>query len=74
MPESINSDDKNTLEFIVKLVYFGYVKDIENMSINGMKKRQFKQSTSNDLKKIAPSPDVLNLHSLGAAHIAGLNG
>ena len=41
------------------------------MSINGMKKRQFKQSTSNDLKKIAPSPDVPNLHSLGAAHIAG---
>ena len=70
MPESDNSNDKNTIEFIVKTFYFGNVKNIENMSSNGMKKRQFKQSTPNNLKKIAPSSDAFKLHSLGAAHTA----
>ena len=32
MPESINSDKKNTLEFLVKTVYFGNVKNIENIT------------------------------------------
>ena len=45
MPKSINSDDKNILKFLVKIVYFGNVEDIENISLNEMKKRQFKQST-----------------------------
>ena len=27
MPRSINSDDKNTLEFLIKTVYFGNVND-----------------------------------------------
>ena len=63
MPESINSDDRNTLEFLVKTVYFGNVKDIENISLNDMRKHQFIQSTSNDLKKIAPSSDALNMLS-----------
>ena len=45
MPNSINSDDKNLLKFLVKTVYFGNVEDIENISLNEMKKRQFKQST-----------------------------
>ena len=45
MPKSINSDDKNILKFLVKTVYFGNVEDIENISLNEMKKRQFKQST-----------------------------
>ena len=71
MPESINSDDKNILEFLVKKVYFGNVKDIENISLNEMRKHQFTQSTSNDLKNIEPSSDALNLHSLRAAHTAG---
>ena len=71
MPKSINSDDRNTLEFIVKTFYFGNVKDIENISLNEMRKHQFTQSTSNDLKKIAPSSDALNMHSLRAAHTAG---
>ena len=71
MPESINSDDRNTPEFLVKTVYFGNVKDIENISLNDMRKHQFIQSTSNDLKKIAPSSDALNMHSLRAAHTAG---
>ena len=71
MPESINSDEKNTLEFLVKIVYFGNVKDIENISLNEMRKHQFIQSTSNDLKKIAPSSDAFNMHSLRAAHTAG---
>ena len=62
MPESINSDDKNTLEFLLKTVYFGNVKDIENIILNEMRKRQFTQSTSNDLKKIAPSSDALKMH------------
>ena len=39
MPEWINSDNKNTLEFIVKTVYLWYVKDIENVSLNEMSKR-----------------------------------
>ena len=69
--ESINSDDKNTLEFLVKTVYFRNVKDIENISLNEMRKHQFTRSTSNDLKKIAPSSDALNMHSLRAAHTAG---
>ena len=58
MPEWINSDNKNTLEFIVKTVYLWYVKDIENVSLNEMSKRQFTQSISNYLKKIALSSDV----------------
>ena len=71
MAELINSDDKNTLEFLVKTVYFRNVKDIENISLNEMRKHQFTRSTSNDLKKIAPSSDALNMHSLRAAHTAG---
>ena len=47
------------------------VKDIENISLNEMRKHQFIQSTSNDLKKIAPSSDAFNMHSLRAAHTAG---
>ena len=45
MPKSDNSNDKNTIEFIVKTFYFGNVKNIENMSSNGMKKRQFSIQT-----------------------------
>ena len=51
LAELINSDDRNTLEFLVKTVYFGNVKDIENISLNEMRKHQFIQSTSNDLNK-----------------------
>ena len=36
-----------------------------------MKNRQFKQSTANDLNKIVPSSDALNMHSLRVAHTAG---
>ena len=71
MPESINSDDKNTLKFLVKTVYFGNAEDIENISLDEMRKHQFTQSTSNYLKKIAPSSDALNMHSLRAVHTAG---
>ena len=71
LPESINSDDRNTLEFLVKTVYFGNVEDIENISLNEMRKHQLIPSTSNDLTKIAPSSDALNMHSLRAAHTAG---
>ena len=70
MLEAINSDDKNTLEFQVKPVYFGNVKDIENISINEMKKHHFTQSTSDDLKNIAASSDALNIHSLRTAQTA----
>ena len=38
MPESFNSDDRDPLEFLVKTVYFGNVKDIENISLNEMRK------------------------------------
>ena len=44
---------------------------IENISLNEMRKHQFTQSTSNYLKKIAPSSDALNMHSLRAVHTAG---
>ena len=71
LPESINSDDRNTLEFLVKTVYFGNVKNIENISLNEMRKHQLIQSTSNDLKKMSPSPDALNMYSLRAAHTSG---
>ena len=66
--KSINSDDKNTREFLVKTVSFGNVKDIKNIGLNAMRKHQFTESTSNDLKKIAPSSDALIIHSLRAAH------
>ena len=62
MPESINLDGKNALEFLVKTTYFGNVKDIENITLNEMRKRQFTQSTSNDLKKIA--------HTAGLHHVS----
>ena len=71
MPKSINSDDRNTLEFLVKTIYFGNVKDIDNISLDEMGKHQLTQSTSNDLKKIASSSDALNMHSLRAANTAG---
>ena len=64
----INSDDKNTPEFLVKTVSFGNVKDIKNISLNAMRKHQFTESTSKDLKKISPSSDALIIHSLKAAH------
>ena len=38
------------------------VKDIENISLNEMRKHQFIQSTSSDLKKITPSSDALNIY------------
>ena len=36
-----------------------------------MRKLQITQSTSNDLKKIAPSSDAFNMHSLRATQTAG---
>ena len=59
------------MKFLVKTVYFVNVKEIENISLNKMRKRQFTQSTSSDLKKIAPSSDAFNMHLLRAAHTAG---
>ena len=70
MAKSTNSDDKNTREFLVKAVYFGNVKNVKNISLNEMRKHQFTESTSNDLKKISPSSDALNIHLLRAAHTA----
>ena len=71
MPKSVNSDDRKTMEFLVKTVHFGNVKDIESISINEMWKHQFTQPNSNNLKKIAPSSDALNMQSLRAAQTAG---
>ena len=45
-PKLINSDDKKTLEFRVKTADFGNIKDIENICLKEMRKRQFTQSTS----------------------------
>ena len=59
------------MKFLAKTVYIGKVKDIENISLNEMRKHHFTQSASNDLKKIAPSSDAFNMHLLRAAHTAG---
>ena len=40
MPESINTVDRNTLKFLVKIVYFGNIKDIEHIILNEMRKLQ----------------------------------
>ena len=40
MPESINTVDRNTLKFLVKIVYFGNIKDIEHIILNEMSKLQ----------------------------------
>ena len=50
MPESIESVDIFSAESLVKNVYFGTIHG-KTKSLNSLRKDQFVQSTSNDLKK-----------------------
>ena len=70
MLESIESVDVFSVESLVKDVYFGTSHD-KTKSLNSLRKHQFVQSTSNDLKKLAPSSDSLYMQILRASHIAG---
>ena len=71
MPGSIDNDDIYVLETLVKSVYFRGMKNLNEKSLNELRKVQFIQSTSNDMKKLAPSSDALYMHSLRATHTAG---
>ena len=71
MPEYTDPEDIQVLESLVKSVYYGDTKNLENVTLNCMRKRQFLKSTSNDLRKIAPSSDALHMHALRAIHTAG---
>ena len=70
MPKSIEKEDVLNIESLVKLVYFGTNHD-KSRSLNALRKAQFTQSASNDLKKLAPSSDALYMQILRATHIAG---
>ena len=59
VPKSIESVDIFIVESLVKA-----------QILNLIGKDQFIQSTSNDLKKLAPSSDLLHMQILRAAHIA----
>ena len=59
------------IETLVNSVYFRGMKNLNEKSPNELRKVQFVQSTSNDMKKLAPSSDALYMHSLRATHTAG---
>ena len=70
LPESIHSNDIQALEASVKR---GYYIDIDNFNKRGfidLRKVQFIQSTSNNMRKIALSFNTLHLQSLIATHTA----
>ena len=69
VPKSIESVDIFIVESLVKDVYFG-TSHGKTKILNLLGKDQFIQSTSNDLKKLAPSSDLLHMQILRAAHIA----
>ena len=71
LPESIESVDILNVESLVKVISFGTSHD-KTKSLNSLKKDQFVPSTSNDLKKLAPSSESLYMQILRATHIAGL--
>ena len=71
MPASVNSDDTLALEQLVKSVYYGGAKNFSHTLLNVLRERQFRQSTSNDMRKIAPSSDALYMQALRAIHTAG---
>ena len=58
------------VESLVKDVYFGTSQD-KIKSLNSLMKAQFVQSTSNALKKLAPSSDSLYVQILRATHTGG---
>ena len=71
MPGSMDSDNIYALEVLVKSVYYGGIKNFKETSLNELRKVQFMQSTSNDIRKIAPSSDALYMQLLRVIHTAG---
>ena len=71
MPDSIEVDDIKIIEFLVKSVYYGNLKDIETTTLNEMRMNQFTPSSKNDITKIAPSSDDHYMHILRSAHTSG---
>ena len=71
LPQSIEIDQKNTLETFVKSVCFGNSQEIKDSSLNKLRKIQFISSASNDIRKIVPSSSSLNMHALKASYQAG---
>ena len=59
------------LETLVKSLYFRGMKNLDEKSQNELGKVKFIQTTSNDMKKLAPSSDALYMHSLRATPTAG---
>ena len=68
---SISNNDINTLEMLVKLVYFGNTRNVNTITFNQLRKVQFITSTSNDMRKITPSSSALYMHTLRATYTAG---
>ena len=71
MPESINTVDRNTLKFLVKIVYFGNIKDMEHIILNEMRKHQIHTIYFKWFEESCTKLWALNMHSLRAAHTAG---
>ena len=71
LPHSISSEDTKALETLVKLMYFGNTKNLNDSSLNQLRKTQFISSPSNDMRKIAPSSSALHMHTLQAIYQAG---
>ena len=63
--------DMSIIEKLVKQVYYGNVRNSDTTSLNQLRKYQFMSTTSNDVRKIAPSSDALYMHSLRAAYTSG---
>ena len=70
MPDEIRAEEQALVETLVKTVYFGS-KYNRNKTLNMLRKDQFIQLPSNDLRKLAPSSDALYMQTLRATHIAG---
>ena len=71
LPESLEIEDIQAVESLVKSVYYGNSKHIQDRSLNELRRDQFIQSSSNDIRKIAPSSDALQMQLLRAIHNAG---
>ena len=69
IPESIESVDIFNVKSLVKDAYFGTSHN-KTKSVSSFRKGQFVQSTSNDLKNLAPSSDSLYMQILIATDIA----
>ena len=72
MPEKADVD-MSIIETLVKQVYYRNVRNSDTTSLNQLRKYQFMSTTSNDVRKIAPSSDALYMHSLRAAYTSRHN-